>query len=285
MNDARTGPDATPATATADPSNRRRAIRIFALAVLLLAVASIAVAMLAGFGSRWEWWHFRTGFALLRWAVYGALAAIPLGLIAFTFAVALRGTRAALIMAGAAVFIAVLVAVNVLQWRARGTDAPPIHDISTDTENPPQFVAIAPLRADAPNPVEYAGDETAAHQRAAYPDIVPLLLRLPPEQAFERALDAARRMSWEIVATEPAEGRIEATDRTFWFGFYDDVVIRVAPADGQGAGALDPAAAAAAAAAPAASRIDVRSKSRVGRGDVGTNARRIRAYLDRIAVD
>jgi hypothetical protein len=285
MNDARTGPDATPATATADPSNRRRAIRIFALAVLLLAVASIAVAMLAGFGSRWEWWHFRTGFALLRWAVYGALAAIPLGLIAFTFAVALRGTRAALIMAGAAVFIAVLVAVNVLQWRARGTDAPPIHDISTDTENPPQFVAIAPLRADAPNPVEYAGDETAAHQRAAYPDIVPLLLRLPPEQAFERALDAARRMSWEIVATEPAEGRIEATDRTFWFGFYDDVVIRVAPADVQEAGALDPAAAAAAAAAPAASRIDVRSKSRVGRGDVGTNARRIRAYLDRIAVD
>jgi hypothetical protein len=285
MNDARTGPDATPATATADPSNRRRAIRIFALAVLLLAVASIAVAMLAGFGSRWEWWHFRTGFALLRWAVFGALAAIPLGLIAFTFAVALRGTRAALIMAGAAVFIAVLVAVNVLQWRARGTDAPPIHDISTDTENPPQFVAIAPLRADAPNPVEYAGDETAAHQRAAYPDIVPLLLRLPPEQAFERALDAARRMSWEIVATEPAEGRIEATDRTFWFGFYDDVVIRVAPADVQEAGALDPAAAAAAAAAPAASRIDVRSKSRVGRGDVGTNARRIRAYLDRIAVD
>ena len=67
-----------------------------------------------------------------------------------------------------------------------------------------------------------------------------------------------------LVAAEAADGRIEATDTTFWFGFKDDVVVRVQPADN-------------------GSRIDVRSESRVGKSDVGTNARRIRAYLAKLA--
>ena len=81
-----------------------------------------------------------------------------------------------------------------------------------------------------------------------------------PADAFKRALQAARDMGWEIVAADAAAGRIEATDTTFWFGFKDDVVIRV-EADGAG------------------SRVDLRSVSRVGVGDVGANAARIRAYL------
>ncbi|MGH8720432.1 MAG: DUF1499 domain-containing protein, partial [Burkholderiales bacterium] len=83
---------------------------------------------------------------------------------------------------------------------------------------------------------------------------------IAPAEAFKRALQAARDLGWEIVAAEGVAGRIEATDSTFWFGFKDDVVIRV-EADGAG------------------SRIDVRSVSRVGVGDVGANAKRIRAYL------
>jgi len=138
---------------------------------------------------------------------------------------------------------------------------PPIHDITTDTADPPPFVAIVPLRRDARNPVEYGGPAVAAQQREAYPDIAPLSLPVPPAQAFERAERAARGQGWEIVAAVPAEGRIEATDTTRWFGFKDDVVIRVRP---EGAG----------------SRVDVRSVSRVGRGDVGTNARRIGQFLD-----
>ena len=100
-------------------------------------------------------------------------------------------------------------------------------------------------------------------QRAGYPDLGPLVLQAPPQQAFARALAAARDMGWEVVATEPGDGRIEATTTTFWFGFKDDVVVRVTPADG-------------------GSRIDVRSVSRVGRSDVGTNAKRIKTYLARI---
>jgi hypothetical protein len=83
---------------------------------------------------------------------------------------------------------------------------PPIHDISTDTDDPPPFVAVAPLRKDARNAVEYGGPEVAAQQRKAYPDIAPASLSLPPGQAFARAEEAARAQGWEIVAVVPAEG-------------------------------------------------------------------------------
>jgi uncharacterized protein (DUF1499 family) len=121
-------------------------------------------------------------------------------------------------------------------------------------------VAVLAQRAGAANPAEYGGADVAAQQRTAYPDIRPVTLSDPPARAFERALAAARGEGWEIVAAVPAEGRIEATDTTRWFGFKDDVVVRVKP---EGSG----------------SRVDVRSLSRVGKSDVGKNASRIREYL------
>jgi uncharacterized protein (DUF1499 family) len=144
----------------------------------------------------------------------------------------------------------------------KASKVPAIHDISTDVENPPAFSAVAPIRRGAPNPVEYGGPAIAEQQRKAYPDIGPVALDAPPDQAFQRALDAARDMGWEIVDANPAQGRIEATATTWWFGFKDDVVIRVSATEG-------------------GSKIDVRSLSRVGKSDVGTNAARIRAYLSR----
>jgi uncharacterized protein (DUF1499 family) len=150
------------------------------------------------------------------------------------------------------------------QMKLTAQRVPPIHDISTDTDRPPVFVSVLPLRQDAPNPAEYGGPDIAAQQRAAYADLKPLLLTVPPDQAFGKALAAARDMGWDIIAVDPAEGRIEATDTTFWFGFKDDVVIRVAAVDH-------------------GSRIDVRSVSRVGKSDVGTNAKRIRSYMDRLS--
>jgi uncharacterized protein (DUF1499 family) len=148
-------------------------------------------------------------------------------------------------------------------WQTRARSVPPIHDISTDLQDPPLFVAIVPLRADASNPVEYAGAETAAQQRQAYPDIRTRRLEVPAAEAFAAAERAARDLGWTIVAAVPEQGRLEASDTTFWFRFTDDIVVRVRP---QGSGSL----------------VDVRSKSRVGRGDVGTNAARIRRFLDRL---
>ena len=104
----------------------------------------------------------------------------------------------------------------------------------------------------------------ALAQRHAYPDIRPLFLPLAPPPAFDRALNAARAAAWEIVAADSASGRIEATATTRWFGFKDDVVVRIAPA-------------------ASGSRVDVRSVSRVGQSDVGTNAKRIRDYLARLS--
>lgn len=232
-------------------------IRRLALGAALLAVLLI---LAAGPGTRLGVWHFRTGFTLLRWGVYAGLAGAALALAAL----AVPRSRAAGVGVPLAALLLALGAAGVPWWfmrQARG--APPIHDITTDTQDPPAFVAVAPLRADAPNPVSYEGDSIARLQRAAYPDLQPIVLDVPPPQAFARAHAAARDMGWEIVAADSAAGRVEATATTTWFGFRDDVVVRVRA---EGAG----------------SRVDVRSKSRVGRGDAGANAARIRAYATRV---
>ena len=140
---------------------------------------------------------------------------------------------------------------------------PRIHDITTDTDNPPAFVAALPARAaEKAATATYEGLDLAKQHKAGYPDLAPLKIELPPAEAFKRALDAAKAMpGWTVVDSDAASGRIEANEASRWFGFVDDVVIRVA-ADGS------------------ASRIDMRSLSRQGRSDVGVNARRIRAYME-----
>ena len=228
---------------------------------LVVAVVAAGTLLAAGLGTRAGLWHFRTGLAMLRWAAYAGIAALALVALALALTRPRGGALLALLAAFAAGATAVAVPWTLMQ-RARG--APPIHDITTDPADPPAFVAVLPLRADAPNPATYGGPEVAAQQARAYPDIRPLRLAIPPGAAFDRALAAARAMGWDIVAADTAAGRIEATSTTRWFGFKDDVVVRVRP-DGAG------------------SRVDVRSVSRVGKGDVGTNARRVRAYLARLA--
>ena len=231
----------------------------FALVGFILAVLAALAAMLSGFGSRWGLWYFRTGFTILRWAAYVGIAAALASLIG---AILTRPTtlRRGFLFSIFGLVIGILVfGVPWCYWRT-AQRVPAIHDITTDTENPPRFASILPLRKNAPNPSEYGGPEIAAKQRAAYPDLVPAALSAPPDKAYEQALAAVRKMGWVIVDANPAEGRIEATDTTFWFGFKDDIVIRIAPTD-QG------------------SRVDIRSVSRVGKSDVGMNAKRIRKYL------
>ena len=196
-------------------------------------------------------------FGILKWAVYGALATLVLASVGIMIAARRRiGMSTA---TTALVFALIAIgSIGALAWKA--SRVPAIHDITTDTMQPPPFLAVVPLRAAALNPTEYGGPEIAAKQRAAYPDLGPLVLSDPPARAFDRALAAARSMGWELVASDPAGGRIEATATTFWFGFKDDVVVRVAPQ-------------------PTGSRVDVRSLSRVGGGDIGANAARIRSYL------
>jgi uncharacterized protein (DUF1499 family) len=227
-------------------------------------VAGIA-ALLAGLGTRWGWWDYRTGFFILTCAVWSGLAAAAISLYAMVVALRDRLRRAIVfgihgLIIGALVFGVPWYMVN------EGRKLPPIHDITTDTDQPPAFVAVLPLRKDDPNTVEYGGTELAAQQKKGYPDLAPATLSMPPRAAFELALSLARASGWDIVAAAPEDNRIEATATTDWFGFKDDVVIRIRPADG-------------------GSRIDMRSVSRVGRSDLGANARRIREFLRQLTAN
>ena len=229
----------------------------FSKIALFIAVIAALMLLVAGPGTRLGLWHFSTGFLLLRWALFAGLAAAALAVILFVIPKTRAGSATTLAIALLVGLGAAWVPYN--GYRIART-VPAIHDITTDTLNPPLFVALLPVRAHALNPPEYSGEEVAQQQREAYPDIETLVLDTPADETFARALEAAEEMGLEIVAAEPVDRRIEATATTLWFGFKDDVVIRVT-ADGAG------------------SHLDVRSKSRVGRSDVGANAARIRRFL------
>ena len=227
----------------------RIAVALGALSLLALASAGplhhLGLVSLAG------------AFAVLKYAVFGSLATLPLAIVGIVIA-ARRGARMSTAVTAMMLSLAAIGSIAALAWKA--SRVPAIHDITTDTIQPPPFLAVLPLRAGALNPPEHGGAEVIAKQRAAYPDLGPLLLNVPPDRAFDRALAAARTLGWDLVASDPAGGRIEATDTTFWFGFKDDVVVRVTPQ-------------------PTGCRVDVRSLSRVGGGDLGANAARIRKYF------
>ena len=230
--------------------------------LLVAGAVGAALAVIAsGYGARFSLWGLGTAFTMLRWGAYAALAIAALAVVALAVP-QWRGARPRLW--AAALAIGGVAGAVPLGWMLQARGLPPINDITTDLANPPAFVAIAPLRASAPVPASYAGAATAEQQRRAYPDIVPIAVPIPPAAAYAKALATARAAGWTIVAAEAAAGRIEATVTTPWFGFRDDVVIRVTP-DGGG------------------SRVDVRSVSRVGRGDLGANAARVRAFAASMA--
>jgi uncharacterized protein (DUF1499 family) len=151
-------------------------------------------------------------------------------------------------------------------FRRKAGTVPPIHDITTDWVNPPQLVQSKALRdtsSEHLNTADYPGDSIAAQQRKAYPDIRPVMLAMRPDEAYAAVLATARDMGWQDIDTNRDARTVEAVAVTGWFGFRDDVVIRVTPASG-------------------ISRVDIRSVSRVGRSDVGANAARIRAFTNKL---
>ncbi len=237
-------------------------------------VLALATGLIAGLGTRLGIWPFATGLKMLVGLLaFGGLGFL-LGLIWVVTALVKNtsaGARFGLIglIGSAAVLILPLYDIYVAKT------SPPIHDISTDIEHPPQFEALLPLRKGAASGPEYDGPKlvkmddgksytTSYLQRKYYGDIHTIAILTPPEKLFNRALEAAKEMGWNIVAVAPDEGRIEATDTSLFFGFTDDIVIRVKPS-GMGA------------------KLDIRSKSRVGVSDVGKNAARIRAYVKTLA--
>lgn len=231
------------------------------LTILYLVIADMLVIAAAICGRMvfdWPPMHaFRPFFFAMQFAVVLAIA----GLLQALYGLVRKrpGHRNAGGIALALALLPVLTALAIVG--PDGLKAPMIHDISTDTVNPPQFGIIASLRTAADNSLEYGGPEIAVQQRAAYPDITSLRTDTPVTRAFAAAERAARALDWELVVVDPAIGTIEAYDSSRVFGFIDDVVIRT-QADDTG------------------SIIDIRSVSRAGLGDLGVNASRIRAFFE-----
>jgi len=244
--------------ASPTPHALRRALTLLAVAVILGAGAA---ALAGGLGFKHGWWTLRTGFTTVRWAAHAALGGVALAALALLLP-PWRGGLATRFVALLA--LALGLAMVVVPWRAeqQAAGAPPINDITTDPEDPPPLVALLPLRAGAATPPAYP-QAFARIQRESFPDIAPLRMRVPPTTAFVQVRMLAESMGWTIVAAVPDEGRIEAIAETRWFGFKDDIVLRIR-AEGEGA------------------RVDIRSKARIGRSDRGMNAARVRDFLRRL---
>jgi uncharacterized protein (DUF1499 family) len=221
--------------------HRRIALGLAILALVLLAAS--------GLGVRGGLWPFRFGFGMFAGALIAGLAAAGTAAVALVVPRLRTGSLSILVFS---LLLGLAAAAVPLDHVRRVKTLPYINDVATDPDNPPQF--------SSPRTYERHFGEL---QRIGYPQLAPLQLDVPPAQAFARARVAAQSLGWEIAVADEGAGRLEAVATTRWFGFKDDIVVRVSAVGG-------------------GSRIDVRSKSRVGRSDLGANAKRIEDFLTAI---
>ncbi|WP_017443916.1 DUF1499 domain-containing protein [Gayadomonas joobiniege] len=228
------------------------------LKILTLSASTLALlcVILAGPLYKYEVLSLIPAMKALRFGTVLAFAAIVLLFIELVFykkSLTWGFKISNLVMAGIALAIP-------LSMMLKAQSLPMIHDITTDTLNPPVFEQLLPDRKNAMNPAEYPGSEVAAQQKQAYPQIEPLLLQQDKRAIFNAALEAVKQLEIELIHADFDAGLIEATATSFWFGFKDDLVFRLSEQ-----GDLW--------------RLDIRSKSRVGKSDLGKNAERIEQLL------
>lgn len=240
-----------------------QATRWWSKAILIGSIVALVLLVAGALGTRFGLWPFTLGLLMFAAGVLLALIGLVSGIVAL-IVVFRKGltTERGNVLTGTVLSLA-LAAFALPQMMTAGS-VPPIHNISTDVADPPAFSAVLRLRGDKSNPVEYKAADLAERQQKAYPWVKPLDTPLPPDQAFDRALEVLKAMNVEVVEANEANGIIEGTATTFWFGFKDDIVVRIRP---EGSG----------------SRIDLHSVSRVGVGDAGMNAKRIGEFLTRFA--
>jgi len=221
-----------------------------------LGVAALVAFVVGPFLAHFEIVRALVGLGLFALGgLLGVIAAIT-GVVAFA-----RGAgRAALV----GLIPAAVVAFLFIRAAAGAGGVPRINDITTNTQQAPEFVNAGSQPANAGRDMKYPGESFAQQQREGYPTLTGLPMSNPPDEAYQRVVAAAKAMpTWQITRDDPAAHAIEGIDTTWLFRFHDDFVIEVRPRDG-------------------GSVIEMRSKSRDGKGDTGTNARRIEAFFSRL---
>ena len=222
--------------------------------VLWVAVLVVACFPFAALGVKWGLWHFRTGFLIIGGlAITGALLFLIGG---FAFLLAQKYQRLSEKNTALVSILLLILPLGFLVSNAlKAGQVPFIHDISTDLVNPPTFTHAPSIRGEVENSLEI-DPEVAELQKQGYPDIKSMTLTLDQEASLKLIKQALPVLGWRQTY-ENNQGIIEATDESFWFGFVDDIVIRVQTHEGE-------------------TRVDMRSVSRVGKSDLGKNAERIR---------
>jgi uncharacterized protein (DUF1499 family) len=242
---------------TQTASTEKPLARRLVVAGSVLALVCAFAAVFSGIGYQLELWQFRTGFQIIRWSFIAAIAAVLLSVFGLAIS---RKTQSLVVMSVIGIIVGGITVYIPLSWKKTLDAHPYIHDITTDLENPPQFLVVESIRGPDDHPVLYDGPEVAAQQREAYPDLQPLIVEASAATVFEVATRVVDNMGLELVDASQTDLRVEATDSTLLYGFKDDIVVRIVALDGT-------------------TKIDVRSKSRVGRSDLGQNAKRIREFL------
>ena len=231
------------------PSKTARWLKKITIALFLLLP-------LGALGTKFGLWPFTVGLLLFALSVLGSVIILVINLI-WNFRKPGPANRKIILITSIIALAPLVVALLAMRNSAGG---PIIHDISTDLISPPEFIAGKIERGEDSNAKQRTSDDLRIQQEV-YSDIKPITSALTTDQAFKKAVRIRRQLGWDIYAEAPNEGRIEAVDTTFWFGFKDDIVIRVQPAND-------------------VSRIDLRSVSRVGRGDLGANAKRVSSFVE-----
>lgn len=232
----------------------KKPVYLPAIIGLVLIILSILAVMSGPIGSRIGWWDFDYAVAIATWSAYvgtfGALLCFS-GLIFARPASQRRG----FVISFLGLILIVPMLLFLQSWKQAKLTLPPIQDITTTTENLPTFWS-------APNSREYGGEQVAALQEKFYQDIKPLILPVSMDKAFDLSVELIKNRGWQLWSPSRKDMHIEATQKTFWFGFSDDVVIHITKINQN------------------SSRIDMRSTSRFGGGgDGGTNANRIRMFF------
>jgi uncharacterized protein (DUF1499 family) len=220
-----------------------------------MAIAACVLMPVAALGTKFGLWPFTIGFLVLASSILLALITIVIAAIYIlkeAYSADKPGMRNAALLA----FVPMAIVAAIV---AGAGDVPPIHNITTNLDNPPKYQALLPLRAEGSNPLEITAPVATIH-RAGYPDLKPVISDLSAEQAIAKAEQLAQSLGWVIVPGQ-RDNYVEATVSSFWFGFTDDIVIRATPAQN-------------------GSIIDLRSVSRVGKSDLGANAKRIKLFIN-----